>query len=159
MVKSQRATFRVMREGRESSEGRGPSAGQCSVLKAREESWLEVFFLTSRILPISLLVLKEGAHLEKIWKGKRQGEVQIPLLNTPIPPAHTQPCQQCHTMENPQHATKKRALTTNPTLMGLGGFSCSFSKSIFSKGEEKSFICIAARAADFKSVLNSLKEL
>lgn len=66
IVTCQRATFRVVREDRESSEGSGPSAGQCSLLRAREESWLEVFSPTSRILPISLLVCKEGAHLEKI---------------------------------------------------------------------------------------------
>lgn len=143
-----------MREGRESSEGRGPSAGQCSVLRAREESRLEGLSPTSRILPISLLVLKEGAHLEKIWKGKGRGEVQILLLNTPVPPAHTMP-----TMSHqgkPTACHKTRALTT---LMGSGGFSVLLPKYIFSKGEGKSFIHVAARAADFKSVLSSLKEL
>lgn len=149
-VKSQRATFRVMREGRESSEGRGPSAGQCSVLKAREESWLEVFFLTSRILPISLLVLKEGAHLEKIWKGKRQGEVQIPLLNTPIPPAHTQPCQQCHTMENPQHATqKKKSFNHKSHTDAFGGVLLQFLEVHIFQGRGKVFYSHCCQSSRF----------
>lgn len=112
----------MVREGRESSEGRGPSAGQCLVLRAREESWLEVFSPTSRILPISLLLPKEGAHLEKIWKWKREGKIQILLLNTPIPSSHANngtPWKIHH---------KKIVLTTNPTLRGLGGFSVLFLK-------------------------------
>lgn len=66
----------MTRKGRGSSNGRGPSAHQCSVRGAREESWREVSSPFKKGPSLPLLALKEAAHLEDIWKGKGQGKVQ-----------------------------------------------------------------------------------
>lgn len=94
-----------MEKGRGSSEGRGPSVGQCWSWGHERSHGTRFPPNSMRALPILLLVLKEGAHLEEIWKGRGQGGIQTLHLNrkhniVPIPPVHSQLCQHCHTVEN-----------------------------------------------------------
>lgn len=130
MVKSQTATFRVMRKGRESSEGRGPSAGRCSVLRAREESWLEVSSPSSKG-PSHLATCPQGRCTPGgDLKRERTGRSSDPAFKHSHPTsAHPAMPTTSSCKKYIQCATKKCVLTTDRTehtLMGQGGFFLPF---------------------------------
>lgn len=102
-VKSPTATFRVMRRGRESREGKEPSAGQCLVLRAQEESLLEVSSPSSKG-PSHLTTCPQGRCTPGgDLKSERTGRSSDPAFkhphpNSPHPPMPTSllPHPVCH---------------------------------------------------------------
>lgn len=113
-VKSPAAALRATRKGRESREGRGPSAGGWWVLRAREEPRLEVSSPSSKgSVPSRYLSSRKVHTWRRSVKGKGRGEGQLPLF---IPPAHTPPCQQHHRVGNTFDVPgEERALSTDCT--------------------------------------------